>query len=168
LGQLTEGHNESGKAIELRQSQGMKVVEVVFDNFARTQKLLALGLVDMIRYTEVYSDDEIRCLLAERDENIDIGQLKDRKLGRYGIAIASSSSSPTARYSKFMSIMEIAQMYPDQIGPEVLIENSDIPNKEAILQQVKPPVETAPSGKPQAASPGKKLKFSKDFVNVVS
>jgi hypothetical protein len=59
-------------------------------------------------------------------------------------------------------------MYPDHIGPEVLIENSDIPNKEAILQQVKPPVETAPSGKPQAASPGKKLKFSKDFVNVVS
>lgn len=167
LGQLMEGQNESGKAIELRQSQGMKVVEVVFDNFARTQKLLALGVVDMIRYTEVYSNEEIRCLLAERDENIDLALLKDRKLGRYGVAVASSSSSPTARYSKFMSIMEIAKMYPDQIGPEVLIENSDIPNKEAILQQVKPPVETASSGQLPASSK-KKLKFSKDFVNMVS
>ena len=58
LGQLIEGHNESGKAIELRQAQGMKVVEVIFDNFARTQKLIALGLVDMVRFTDVYSDQE--------------------------------------------------------------------------------------------------------------
>jgi len=49
LGQLIEGHNESGKAIELRQAQGMKVVEIVFDNFARTQKLIALGLVKCLQ-----------------------------------------------------------------------------------------------------------------------
>ena len=35
LGQLIEGHNESGKAIELRQAQGMKVVEIVFDSRCR-------------------------------------------------------------------------------------------------------------------------------------
>jgi hypothetical protein len=167
LGQMVEGHNESGKAIELRQSQGMKVVEVVFDNFARTQKLLASGIVDMIRFTNVYSNEEIRAILAERDENMNLAMLKDRKLGRYGISIASSSSSPTARYSKFMSIMEIAQMYPDQIGPEVLIENSDIPNKESILQQITPPVQTAETGQ-RPVSNKKRLQFSKDFVNMVS
>jgi hypothetical protein len=167
LGQLIEGHNESGKAIELRQSQGMKVVEVVFDNFARTQKLLASGIVDMIRYTDVYSNEEIRAILAEREENVELSLLKDRKLGRYGISIASSSSSPTARYSKFMSIMEIAQMYPDQIGPEVLVENSNIPNKESILQQIKPPLETAETGQ-RPVSNKKRLRFSKDFVNMVS
>jgi hypothetical protein len=167
LGQMVEGHNESGKAIELRQSQGMKVVEVVFDNFARTQKLLAGGIVDMIRFTNVYSNEEIRAILAERDENMNLAMLKDRKLGRYGISIASSSSSPTARYSKFMSIMEIAQMYPDQIGPEVLIENSDIPNKESILQQITPPVQTAETGQ-RPVSNKKRLQFSKDFVNMVS
>jgi threonine dehydratase len=60
MGQFIENYAESGKAIELRQAQGMKVVEVLFDNFARTQKLVAMGLVDMIRFTNVYSDDEIR------------------------------------------------------------------------------------------------------------
>jgi len=167
LGQIVEGHNESGKAIELRQSQGMKVVEVVFDNFARTQKLMALGIVDMVRHTNVYSDEEIRAIVAEQNEDIDINLLKDRKIGRYGIKIASSSSSPTARYAKFMSIMEIARMYPDQIGPEVLIENSDIPNKEEILQKVKPPV-SADSVQRPADSKKKNLKFSKDYVNILS
>jgi hypothetical protein len=176
LGQIVEGHNESGKAIELRQSQGMKVVEVVFDNFARTQKLLALGIVDMIRFTDVYSNDEIRAIVAEQNEDIDINLLKDRKIGRYGIKIASSSSSPTARYAKFMSIMEIAQMYPDQIGPEVLIENSDIPNKEEILQKVKPAAETQgpknrrprEPAKPKTQNQTEKLKFSRDYVNILS
>ena len=65
LGQLMQGYQESGKAIELRQAQGMKVVEVLFDNFARTQKLLALGLVDMVRFTDVYSDEEIRAVVHE-------------------------------------------------------------------------------------------------------
>jgi hypothetical protein len=37
-----------------------------------------------------------------------------------------------------MSILEIAKMYPEQIGADVVIENSDIANKEKIMQQVKP------------------------------
>jgi hypothetical protein len=168
LGQVVQGHNESGKAIELRQSQGMKVVEVVFDNFARTQKLLALGIVDMVRFTDVYSNEEIRAIVNEQDEKIDINLLKDRKIGRYGIKVVSSSSSPTARYAKFMSIMEIAKMYPDQIGPEVLIENSDMANKEEILQKVKPPVQPQEPAKPKTQSNAEKLKFSKDYVNILS
>ncbi|MBM4104630.1 MAG: hypothetical protein FJ263_11415 [Planctomycetes bacterium] len=168
LGQMVEGHNESGKAIELRQSQGMKVVEVVFDNFARTQKLLALGIVDMVRYTDVYSNQEIIAIIAEQNESIDMNLLKDRKIGRYGIKVASSSSSPTARYAKFMSIMEIAKMYPEQIGPEVLIENSDMANKEEILQKVKPAAQVQEPKKPKPQSKAEKLKFSRDYVNIIS
>jgi hypothetical protein len=168
LGQMVQGQSESGKAIELRQSQGMKVVEVVFDNFARTQKLLASGIVDMVRYTDVYSNEEIRAIVAEQNESIDINLLKDRKIGRYGIKVASSSSSPTARYAKFMSIMEIAKMYPDQIGPEILIENSDMANKEEILQKVKPATEVQEPAKPKPQSKAEKLKFSKDYVNILS
>jgi hypothetical protein len=185
MGQLVQGQNESGKAIELRQSQGMKVVEVVFDNFARTQKLLALGIVDMVRYTDVYSDEEIRAIVndersqesearSQKSKNSDTNDLndilpllKDKKIGRYGIKVASSSSSPTARYAKFMSIMEIAKMYPDRVGPEVLIENSDIPNKEEILQKVKPAI-SADSVQRPAGSKKNQLKFSKDYVNILS
>lgn len=169
LGQLIEGHNESGKAIELRQAQGMKVVEIVFGNFARTQKLIALGLVDMVRFTEVYSDEEIRMIAAEKNETVDTDLLRSRKVGKYGIRIESSSSTPTARYANFMSIMEIARMYPDRIGPEMVIEHSDLPKKELIMQEIKekPPVEAAERKVPQA-TPARKLRTSQDHVNLIT
>ncbi len=88
LGQMMEGILESGKAIELRQAQGMKVVEVLFDNFSRTEKLLALGLVDMIRFTDVYSDNEIRAIASEKLDTKDLVQLRSRRVGKYGIKIA--------------------------------------------------------------------------------
>ena len=135
-GQLSEGFHESGKAIELRQAQGMKVVEVMFDNFARTQKMIAHGLVDMVRFTNVYSDAEIRQIASEENVNVDLGMLKNKRFGRYGIKVKSSSSSPTAQYADFMSMLEIAKMYPDRIPPEVVIENSTLANKEVIAQQV--------------------------------
>jgi len=167
MGQILDNYAESGKAIELRQAQGMKVVEVLFDNFARTQKLLAGGLVEMIRFTNVYSDAEIAAIAVEKNERIDTALLKSRKVGKYGIRIESSSSSPTARYANFTSILEIARLFPDQVDAKVVIENSDMPNKEVILQQVKP----AASDQSTVTSKQKKeakLRHSKDFVNTVT
>ena len=129
---------ESGRAIELRQTQGMKVVEVMFDNFSRTQKLVTLGLVDMVRHTDVYSDQEIRDIISEKNEDVDLSLLKSRRVGRYGIKIESSSSSPIARYANFNSLMAIVEKYPDRIPPEVVIENSDLTNKEGIIDKIVP------------------------------
>ena len=170
LGHIMEGILESGKAIELRQAQGMKVVEVLFDNFSRTEKLLALGLVDMIRVTDVYSDDEIRAIASAKLDTRDLAQLRSRRVGKYGIKIESSSSSPTARYANFMSIMEIARMYPERIPAEVVIENSDLSNKEGIIQRMvnQPRAAGAVGGKQLAVGQSSKLKVSRDFVNVLS
>ena len=116
----------------------MKVVEVMFDNFARTQKMIAHGLVDMVRFAGVYSDQEIRQIASEENVDVDLGMLKNKRFGRYGIKVRSSSSSPTAQYADFMSMLEIAKMYPEQIPAEVVIENSNLNNKEVIVGQVKP------------------------------
>ncbi len=169
LGHIMEGIVESGRAIELRQAQGMKVVEVVFDNFSRTQKLLALGLVDIIRFTDVYSDAEIRAIAAENLGSQDMALLRSRKLGKYGIKIASSSTSPTARYANFMSIMEIARMYPEQIPAEVVVENSDLLNKEKILHDIggRNAAGDANETKRGNTSATKKLQVSRDFVNTL-
>lgn len=166
MGQFIENYSESGKAIELRQAQGMKVVEVLFDNFARTQKLLSGGLVEMIRFTDVYSDEEIRAIATEKNQPIDTALLKSRKVGKYGIRIESSSSSPTARYANFTSILEIARLFPDQVDAKIVIENSDMPNKEVILEKVKEPVA---DNNPQSKQKRKdKLTASRDFVNTVT
>jgi len=176
LGQMTQGFQESGKAIELRQAQGMKVVEVLFDNYARTQKLLALGLVDMVRFTDVYSDEEIKAIAGEKITGVNLALLKKKNVGKYGIKIESSASSPTAKYANFMSIMEIAKMYPEQIGADVVIENSNIKNKEKILQQVSTThgntaVEKSKvtGGKVKSKAKTKApLKPTADFVNTVT
>ncbi len=171
-GQLTAGFQESGKAIELRQAQGMKVVEVMFDNFSRTQKMIAHGLVDMVRFTNVYSDAEIRQIASEENVNVDLGMLKNKRFGRYGIKVKSSSSTPTAQYADFMSMLEIAKMYPEQIPAEVVIENSNLANKEVIVGQLK----SAQSGQLTAVSGQKRpkkettkpFKPTVDFVNTMT
>jgi hypothetical protein len=188
MGQFIENYAESGKAIELRQAQGMKVVEVLFDNFARTQKLIALGLVDMIRFTDVYSDEEIKAILSDgqdgrsqksedRNQNKNIlALLKNRMVGKYGIKIESSSSSPTAKYANFLSILEIARMYPQQVGAEVVIENSNLVNKDVILQQVKVPYRHVSETRKSAdavsslkkSMDGTKVNASRDFVNTIT
>ena len=172
MGQVTENFAESGKAIELRQAQGMKVVEVVFDNFARTQKLMALGLVEMIRFTDVYTDDEIAAIVAESDEDIDLGRLKDRKAGKYGITVQSSSSSPTVRYANFMNVLEIARMYPERVPAEAVIERSDLADKEKLTEQLVPPErqmenEELRMKKSKGTQKKRKIQMSKDFVNVM-
>jgi hypothetical protein len=148
----------------------MKVVEVVFDNFSRTQKLLALGLVDMIRFTDVYSDAEIRAIASEKLGAGEMELLRSRKVGKYGIRIESSSTSPTARYANFMSIMEIARMYPEQIPAQVVVENSDLLNKEKILHDIGGRSAGDGTGDVRrgSASETKKLQVSRGFVNTLS
>ena len=187
MGQYIENYAESGKAIELRQAQGMKVVEVLFDNFARTQKLLALGMVDMIRFTDVYSDEEIKAILSDGPDGRSqktvvssqnnesdkqsiqdiLALLKDRKVGKYGIKIESSSSSPTARYANFANILEIARMFPERVPAEAVIEHSDLADKEKLLEQL---VAAPGIQEPKNSGTQKKgkLTMSKDFVNVVT
>ena len=155
LGHLYGNQVESGRAIELRQSQGMKVVEVLFDNFSRTQKLITLGLVDMVRHTDVYSDQEILDIVSEKNMDADLDLLRSRKVGKYGIKVESSSSSPTARYANFQNLLEIVQLFPDRIPPETVIEQSDLPNKELIIDKIVPDG-TATSGQQPAASEKKK------------
>jgi hypothetical protein len=135
-GQLLEGHNESGKAIELRQAQGMKVVEVVFDNFNRTEKLISLGLVDMVRFTDVYTDSQLTEIAHRNDIEVSGSLLAKRRNGRYGVKVEPSSNSPTSQYSNFMAVMEIARMYPERVPAEVVIENSGVTDKDGIIDKL--------------------------------
>ena len=147
-------------------AQGMKVIEIVFDNLSRTQKLMGKSLVDVIRFTDIYGDDEIAAIVAENEEQVDTAGLKDRRIGRYGIKVETASSSPTARYANFMSILEGAGMYPGQVPVEAVIEASDITNKERIVDQLVP-AGTDVSGQKSAVSKNKKLPTPEGFVNVL-
>jgi hypothetical protein len=126
----------------------------------------------MIRFTDVYTDDEIAAIVAESDEDIDLGRLKDRKIGKYGITVQSSSSSPTVRYANFMNVLEIARMYPERVPAEAVIERSDLADKEKLMEQLVPPErqmenEELRMKKSKGTQKKRKIQMSKDFVNVV-
>ena len=56
---------ESGKARMIRQSAGLTVIEQIFDNFKRTKRSLGRFVWEMIRNTDVYSDEEIEAVIEE-------------------------------------------------------------------------------------------------------
>ena len=154
------------------------------------------SLVDVIRFTDIYGDDEIAAIVAESEvpngygsvasgggselesslsaklpHNIRAG-LKDKRIGRYGIKVETSSSSPTARYANFMSILEVAGMYPGQVPVEAVIEASDITNKERIVERLRAPADETRKSAKAVSSLKKTGKFQKlstpeGFVNVL-
>ena len=124
------------------------------------------SLVDVIRFTDIYSDDEIAAIVAENEEDVNLSGLKDKHIGRYGIKVETSSSSPTARYANFMSILEVAAMYPGQVPVEAVIEASDITNKEQIIDQLVP-AERIQERKNTGTQGVNKLPTPEGFVDVL-
>ena len=135
LGQRPE-RQESGVAMELRHRQGATTSEIVFDNFNYTQQIFNQALVELIRKTNVYSEEEIKAVVDESKLDVDLAVLGSLKVGRYGIKISQSPNMPTTRMANFQAILEAVKSGLP-IDPEFVIELSDLPNKEAILADLK-------------------------------
>lgn len=71
-----------------------------------------------------------------------------------------------------MAMLEIARMYPEQIPPEVVVENSTLANKEVIAGKIKPAQSVQRSAvslqKKTKKTMGRSLKPSRDFVNILT
>lgn len=62
-----EQKNQSGIAIYRRLLQGSKMVRPVLNNFGLTRQLTYEGVTELIRYSDVYSEDEIRLIVDDED-----------------------------------------------------------------------------------------------------
>jgi hypothetical protein len=62
-----ESGKESGKALAIREQQSQKTKGIIFRNWNQTNILLAQVLVELIRNTNVYSDEEIMAIVDEED-----------------------------------------------------------------------------------------------------
>ncbi len=127
---------ESGIAMQLRMRQGLAVNEIVFDNFSYTRQILSQNLVEIIRESTLYSEEEIDSILHERLEDVSLKDIQNFRYGRYGVKIEKNPNSPTVRMANFSMLLEAAKAGLP-IPPEDLIELSDLPNKESILQHMK-------------------------------
>ena len=62
-----ESGKESGKALEIREQQSLKTKGIIFRNWNQTNIIIANVLVELIRNTNVYSDDEILAIMDQED-----------------------------------------------------------------------------------------------------
>uniref|UniRef100_A0A6H1ZBI3 Putative portal protein n=1 Tax=viral metagenome TaxID=1070528 RepID=A0A6H1ZBI3_9ZZZZ len=134
----------SGRAIALRQQQGLRILKPLFDNLVWTQEILGKYIVSQL--SELYTIDKALKVLGgefvdkhfRRNEtdtpDILIGMaggfvkeiLDDPDLCNYDINIGEGLESPTERYAQFSSLMELAER-GILIPPQILIEYADIP-----------------------------------------
>lgn len=58
---------ESGRALAIREQQSIKTKGIIFRNWNQTNILLARVLIELIRNTNIFSDDEIMAIIDEDD-----------------------------------------------------------------------------------------------------
>lgn len=131
---------DSGIAILRRQRQGATISEPVYDNFRLSQRIFGETLIDMIRHSNVYSPAEVAQIMQEEKQEIDIEQLykamKSWAVGHYGFKVEQQPNMPTIRMANLEVLMNMANAgLPIPI--DVIIENSDLPDKETIAQRVR-------------------------------
>jgi len=131
---------DSGIAILRRQRQGATISEPVYDNFRLSQRIFGETLIDMIRHSNVYSPAEVAQIMQEEKQEIDIEQLykamKSWAVGHYGFKVEQQPNLPTMRMANLEVLMNMANAgLPIPI--DVIIEQSDIPNKEEIVARIR-------------------------------
>ena len=152
--------DESGKAITARFAAGMTVSAIVHKNFRRTQKTVARFLWDVIRQRDengesnVYSDKEIESIVQEANlqefirvdemgqQVIDLSPFQQEDIGNYGIKVSTSPATPTIRAENLELLLRIAEVYAKLYGqpiipPDFIIELTDIPRKEELMERLK-------------------------------
>lgn len=209
---IDSGKAESGRAISLKQQQNSISVEIAFSNFYYTLELFGKYLLDVIRRTKCYTDDEIKAIVSESslidtemiekarmeveykigaglpqpkplmpimpqqlaavrpedrpmvldtmkqglegaelynkrypymkanyDEMVKLlaieklmEKLRSDVIYNYGVKVTVSPTAPTERMLRFMELDSLNKAYPGIIPPDILIDTTDLPNKEEL------------------------------------
>lgn len=164
LGQKAD--DTSGIAIARRQAQGQTIATVYFDNLKRTRRLMGQRLakrVQQVMTTEQvmrltdrqtgetrtvmlnpldakrFSDD--KSYQDWRNKQRDAGRpfvLRDVSALKFDVTISESPSTPSARQTALLALLEIAGKFPPVI-PAILeqaLKLADIPDRQDILARV--------------------------------
>lgn len=151
LGQASNA--ESGIAIARRQQSGLMGNEFLFDNLSLAKRSLGRLLVKLIQ--KVYTPHRMaRILQTVNQRNVDQppvqlgGQpiekypmellqalLEEADLTKYDVAVGESQHSPTNRMINFALWSEMAAKGVP-VPPELLIDLSDLPDKEKVKQMI--------------------------------
>ena len=135
------GVSESGVKDRQRIFQGLIGSEVIFDNMRYTHKIYSETMIDMIRNTNTFSTAEMMAIASEAKMEGNVDQLleaiRSRKIGKYGIKVEASNTNPTIRMANFEMLLDMAKIYGGLIPPDIVIEASDLAQKEEIMERMR-------------------------------
>lgn len=133
--------SESGVKDRQRINQGLIGNEIIFDNMKLTYKIYSETMIEMIRFGNTFSTQEIMAIASEAkmEQNVDqlLEAIRSRRIGKYGIQISSSPTNPTIRFANFEMLLDMAKIYGGVIPPDIVIEASDVSKKDEILERLK-------------------------------
>lgn len=150
--------NASGRAIELKQKQAVTQIVPILDNLRKAKKSIAYllwgsrghkGIIPQY-YTEektfrIIGDNGKQSFMTvnqpqqQQDPLLGTinGVLNDLSQGEFDVVVADSPQSSTQRMSQFWSLTDAVQKLgvPGEMVFDIILQLSDIPNKEEILQR---------------------------------
>jgi len=132
--------SESGVKDRQRINQGLIGSEIIFDNMKLTHKIYSETIIEMIRFGNTFSTQEIMSIASEAkmEQNVDqlLEAIRSRGIGKYGIQISSSPTNPTIRFANFEMLLDMAKIYGEIIPPDIVIEASDVNKKDEIIERL--------------------------------
>lgn len=177
-----QGGSDSGRAIALRQRQGLLMVQELYDNLSRTRIIAGRFLLSQLG--EMYDTDTAKEVLGEaflqknfpplmlmNEQTMQQEPMKDPKtgqpmqydiemsnvliaevlsgdLGKYNVVVGEAATSETQRMANSAEVKEIAQAYPGLIPPDILIDESQLP--QAIKSRISAAMKQAQAAQQQA------------------
>jgi len=146
------GGRASGRAVALRQQQGITILATLIDSWALFQEMQTRWTMNEIQH--YWTLPRIMRLVLPTDDgtgfDVEEQQLNQRMIdqkgvekivndltvGKYDVVIGSQPQSMTTRMAEFMMLVDLISSGAP-IPPEYLIEASDLSNKESILKDIK-------------------------------
>lgn len=169
---VQQGGSDSGRAIALRQKQGLLMVQELFDNLSRSRKVA--GRFVLSQLGKIFDTETAKKVLGDAflkknfpplmlmnpetmqqepmtDEfgqpmsydkelaELAIAEVLSGDLGSYDVSVGEAVSSETLRMANAAELKEIATAYPGVISPELIIEESQLPQstKTKIVDAIK-------------------------------
>lgn len=169
---VQQGGSDSGRAIALRQKQGLLMVQELFDNLSRSRKVA--GKFVLSQLGKIFDTETAKKVLGDAflkknfpplmlmnpetmqqepmtDESgqpmpydkelaeLAIAEVLSGDLGSYDVSVGEAVSSETLRMANSAELKEIATAYPGVISPELIIEESQLPQstKTKIVDAIK-------------------------------
>ncbi len=117
----------------IRPEDKVQVLQTVQNGIAAAQEYAKAYPRLKSEYDEVIKQHAILMMLQE---------LKDDRLGQYGVTVTVSSSASTERLARFMEMDALQSKYGDLIPPDIFIDATDLPNKEEIKARIKQQMQT--------------------------